>query len=212
MSTNKTRKFFELKDTKAVDVFLEGRKSKTYVGRLTRETTNYIFKYDEKYFKSKKALPFGPEFPLTKRSFTSSKLFVPFSDRIPSRDNPAYSEYCEKFDISPNEKDPFILLVTIASHGPSSFVFEPVFEDHFSGEDSKKFRRGLGLTLRDFATAFDISLATVVRIEDGTSTGRDILKRIEIYAKFPLIARYEVEKNSSMLHENIRSHLFKRLS
>lgn len=209
MSSEFERRYFDPRETRAVDVFVEGRKSKTLVGRLTREednngVKNYKFAYDEKYLHGKKALPLGPELPLTKREFTSNHLFTAFRDRIPSKDNPAFPEYCEKFGISPTEDDELILLVTIASRGPSSFVFEPVFGVGFTGEDMKAFRHSLGLSTREFAAVFDVSLATVVNIENGLSTGRDVLKRIELYRKFPQLALYELEKNSSKLHKNLR--------
>ncbi len=215
MSSKSNREFFELKSTIAVEVFLEGRKSKEFVGRLVKKkekgTTKYLFRYDDKYFAKKNALPLGPEMPLTRREYISNKLFVPFLDRIPSRENPAYPEYCEKFGILPSENNPFILLVTIASRGPSSFVFEPVFATSYRDEDAKKFRLSLGLTVREFAVAFDISQVTITKIENKKSSGRDILKRIEIYEKFPLVALFEVGRNWGHLHESIRDKLIEKI-
>ena len=48
-------------------------------------------------------------------------------DRIPSKENPAYPDYCKSQGISVNETNPIILLIAIGKRGPSTFIFEPVF-------------------------------------------------------------------------------------
>jgi HipA-like protein len=193
-------------------VFLEGRKSKTYVGRLTRDGDSFRFTYGDRYLYGDKAISLGPDLPLTRKIHAATNLFPAFLDRIPSRGNPAYEEYCARFDISPDETDPFILLPTIARKGPSSFIFEPVFGSPFGREQLKEFRTALDLTLREFSAAFDVSPATIHSIESGKATGRDVLKRLEIYFVFPEVARFEIERNSPKLHSDTKEKLFDRLT
>lgn len=187
----------------AVAVYAEFGKSRIFVGRLEKIGDKFQFLYDRKYLKSKKKLSLGPEFPLTRRQFFSDSLFNSFKDRIPSKENSAYSEYCEKFGISPDESNELVLLATIGSRGPSSFVFEPVFDFGFTAVDLVAFRKKLKLSTRDFATLFDVSYATLNKIENGKMSGRDILKRIEIYAIFKEAALFEIEKNKAKVHSNV---------
>ena len=197
-----------------VDVYVESRKTRRYVGRLTKELndkqTRHVFRYDSKYLRASSSIPLGPELPLTKSEYSSTKLFPSFADRLPSPQNPAYNEYLEKFHLSSNEKDSLILLTTIGRAGPSSFIFEPVTKDK-SQDDLKNFRTELGLTVRDFSAAFDIASASVQRIENGTA-GREVLKRIELYRRFPEVAIFEVNRNGSKLHETVKSRLIKKLN
>ena len=118
------------KDSTALEVYLEGRKRRVYVGALTfhKDRDQYHFVYDSKYLKSKKAIPIGPDLSLFKKNLWSEKgkTFPSFADRIPSKSNPAYAEYCRSQGISVNEENIIILLGTIGRRGPSSFIFEPV--------------------------------------------------------------------------------------
>jgi DNA-binding XRE family transcriptional regulator len=68
-------------------------------------------------------------------------------------------------NIDPNEKDPFILLSSIAKKGPSSFVFEPLYERDFSILDIINFRKFLKLTTREFAYIFEISQSSINALE-----------------------------------------------
>src|SRR5271167_4380336 len=88
-----------------VDIFLERRKTRLYVGQLRKETDYYIFNYDDQYLHSQNIIPLGPEFPLTKKEFKSKKLFPSFEDRIPSKLNPAYPEYCHLLGVDPKESN-----------------------------------------------------------------------------------------------------------
>ncbi|HQB09873.1 MAG TPA: HipA N-terminal domain-containing protein, partial [bacterium] len=151
----------------AIDVYAEFGKSRILVGRLHKIKDKFQFTYDRKYLKSEKKLSLGPEFPMTKIRFFSDSLFNSFKDRIPSKENPAYSEYCEKFGVSSDENNELILLATIGSRGPSSFVFEPVFDSEFTAVDLAAFRKKLKLSIRDFAILFDFSYATLNKIENG---------------------------------------------
>ena len=195
----------------AVAVFLDNRKTRTYVGRLDKTKTGYLFSYDDKYLYSDKSISLGPDLPLTNKEHDSKGLFPFFKDRIPVKDNPAYKEYCQKFKISEDETDPFILLTTIGRRGPSSFIFEPSYEGKFSAAEMKLFRKNLGLTVRQFAALFDFSFATVQNIEANKGSGRDVLKRIEIYKQFPKVALFEVLRNSSKVHEDIKERVEKHL-
>ena len=75
-----------------VDIFLKKRVTRLQVGTLQKIQDEFVFTYDEHYFKAKNVIPLGPEFPLTQRQFTSKTLFPSLEDRIPSRQNPAYRE------------------------------------------------------------------------------------------------------------------------
>lgn len=188
----------------AVDVYLERHKTRQYVGQLMKVQQGFHFVYDNAYFNSRNVIPLGPELPLTKKSFDSGSLFSSFSDRIPSRDNPAYPEYCASVGISPDETNLLILLSTIAKRGPSSFIFEPVYQDAFSAADLREFRQHLGLSIREFSRCFQFSVAAITRVELGQSSGRELLKRAFIYANFPNVAQYQIRRYGGALHQNKR--------
>ncbi len=197
-----------------VDVYLEHRKSRSYVGRLTSvradglmeiasadQSISYVFTYDDKYLYRKTAIPLGPDLPLTKKLHTSPHVFRTLNDRIPSTKNPSYQDYCEATGISIKEKNPLVLLSTIGRRGPSSFVFEPVYDDAYSIEDYKQFREALTLTIREFAALFDFTAATLTRME-AHRAGKDALKRIALYDRFPEVALSELTKRGGVLHEH----------
>lgn len=200
---------------RSVVVYLERRKSKELVGFLQQRThegkQQYEFIYDDHYLQRKNAIPLGPEFPLTKKNFSSKKLFPTFEDRIPSKENPAYPEYCRAAGISPAEGNPFILLTTIGRKGPSSFVFEPSFPKEENALEISRFRQNLGLTIREFATAFDISPATVQKLEREKNSGSEAAKRLSIYLKFPKVALHEIQKNKAALHGNVFQKIIEKL-
>lgn len=182
-----------------VDVFLERRTTRLHVGALKRADHNFVFTYDERYFRAKNVIALGPEFPLTQRHFESSKLFASFDDRIPSRHNPAYSEYCQMMGIDPKERNPLILLSTIGKKGPSSFIFYPIFEREIKVEEVIKFRQSLGLTTREFAAVFELSQASLNAFERKRTLGKGILKRLEIILKLPGVAFYFLQVNGGAL-------------
>lgn len=105
-----------------------------------------------------------------------------------SQQNPAYPEYCRLMGIDPNERDVFVLLSTIGRKGPSSFMFSPLFERNMKPEDLIKFRESLGLTTREFAKVFEFSQPSLNALERGRTSGKDILKRLEILLNFPAVA------------------------
>ena len=157
-----------------------------------------------------KSIPLGPEVPLTKLTHSAKSMFLSLLDRIPSRDNPAYPEYCKTAGIEVDEENELILLSTIGRRGPSSFIFEPVIEE--LSFDLRAFRNELELSIRDFATAFGISFATVQRIESGKVSGREVLKRVELYKRFPEAALFELERNRTRLHRATYERTLTRLS
>ena len=194
-----------------INVFLELRSTRIAVGKLERKQNKYFFTYSEKYLNYKKAIPLGYELPLTKQYFESKELFPFFFDRIPAKENPAYPEYCKQFGISPTEKNPIILLATIGRKGPSWFVFEPIWEDSFSSNDLKMFRKNLGLSTRDLAICFGISQATIVRIENNKASGAEVLKFLDILNEFPEAAAYYIEKYASALHSKSKEKVLSKL-
>ena len=125
-------------------------------------------------------------------------------DRIPSRKNPAYQEYCRSVGIDPNEKDLIVLVATIGQRGPSSFVFAPSKKDGVGREDVMRFRNDLKLSVREFSDLFDFSPATIHRIETKKTSGKDALKRLEVYYLFPEVALHEVKKNGFKINDNKR--------
>jgi HipA-like protein len=187
---------------KILGVFLEKRASKKFVGKLYRKDSTYIFEYDKMYAYSITSIPVGPELPITRRIHRSDKLFASFSDRIPSRQNPAYVEYCAKFGISPNEKDDIILLSTIGKRGPSSFVYEMLEDSKYTSADYRKFRDELSFSIRDFAEAFDIGVSSLNKLEKDSEKVKESLKRIEIYDLFPDCALFELNRNGKLLHSS----------
>jgi HipA-like protein len=192
----------------AVLVYLEKRKSRVLVGELTYNIRKhlYIFSYDKTYLRTN-LIPLGPELPLSPRKFTSPNLFEPFLDRLPSRENPAYKEYCAKENIPVTEQDPFVLLTTIGKRGPSSFIFEKKKQDSMGAQELKVFRQDLGLTIREFAIGFAIGAKTLISIENGRSGGRGVMKRLELYIRFPDVALFEFRKNCAAIHRDKRKQV-----
>ena len=187
---------------KAVDVYLERRKTRQYVGRLQKEKRKFIFQYDKSYLKISSPISLGPDLPLQLEKLSSSKLFPSFVDRIPSKKNPAYKEYCQSVGISPSETDPLVLLAKLGQKGPSSFVCVSVREDQFfSSQDLKLFRKNLKLSIREFSDLFDVSSATIYRIENNKTSGKSALKKIAIYYNFPQAALEKIKITGHKINE-----------
>ena len=195
----------------AVDLYLEKKVSKIYVGRLEMIKKHYVFTYDLKYLYTKNIIPLGPEHPLTQQKYKSKILFPFFVDRIPERANPAYPDYCNMQGITVDETDDLVRLTTIGRRGPSSFILSPVFSIKTTACELKNFRTKLNLTVREFASVFDMSPAIVTKIENGNSSGKDILKRVEIYLKFPEVALYEITRNGGAINDFKRQDIVKLL-
>lgn len=192
---------FNFQKIEGVQVVLEMSNSNQSVGKLTKNEQGFHFEYDKEYLCFQKAIPLGPEMPLTRRVYQSEQLFRPFTERIPSRENPAFPDYCKSAGISVGESNPLILLSTIASRGPSSFLFKPIYSDSFTSSDLKRFRQNLGLSVRDFAMCFDFSAPGITRVETGKTGGREILKRAEIYALYPNVAIDQLRRRAAHLHQ-----------
>jgi hypothetical protein len=150
---------------------------------------------------SKTAIPIGKELDLFKKVHSSKgKLFASFADRIPSKENPAYDDYCKSQGISPDEQNPIILLVSIGKRGPSTFIFEPIFSNPFSYENVKQFRELHDISIHDFALAFDINPPTLQRLESGVKTDLGTIRRIQIYLEFPKVGLWQLKMNAGKLH------------
>ena len=192
-------------------IFHEGAKRRHFVGELRyiEESNQYELIYDKNYLKLKNAIPIGPDLNLFKTHYLSKKgeLFAPFMDRIPLQSNPAYPDYCKSQGISVHEKNPIILLGSIGKRGPSSFIFEPVFEQAFSPTEITTLREKLNITQHDIAEAFDINKVTLQRIESGKSHDLNTLKRFQIYFEFPEVALWQLKQSGGRVHHEVLSKL-----
>ena len=183
-------------------IFLKKRKTQRLVGRLYKIDQKFVFTYEDSYFNASNSIALAPEFPLTQKEFSSDKLFPSLEDRIPSVQNPAYPEYCIAMGIDPKERDPLILLSTVGSKGPSSFIFYPIFKRDVHSKDIVEFRNMLGLTTREFASVFEFSQSSLNAIERGRRKGVETLKRLEILLHFPKVALYFLlVNNGCLMHE-----------
>lgn len=200
-------------DKNRLHIFHESRKRRIYVGELSynEEKDRYELIYDKKYAHSKNAIPISPDLSLFKLRHQSKKssLFPSFIDRIPDKSNPAYEDYCRIQKISPNEKNLIILLGSIGKRGPSSFIFEPVYNCEFDSADITKLRKKLEITQHDLAEAFDISKTTLQRIEAGVSHDFSTLKRIQILLEFPDVALWQLRQTGSRVHKDVLFKLTK---
>lgn len=194
-----------------LNIFHEGRKRRIFVGKLIykKKSQQYELIYDKGYVYSENAIPLGPEFSLFKLHHISEKgkLFPSFNDRIPSKNNPAYKDYCLAQGISLNESNPIILLGFIGKRGPSSFIFESVYSSGFSTEDIKILRNKVGITQHDLAMALDINRTTLARLETGKSQDSNTLKMIEIFFKFPDVALWQLKQTGGWLNNEAHSKL-----
>lgn len=197
-------------------IFHEIRKRRIFVGELryVKDTDQFELIYDDKYLNLEKAIPISPDLDLFKKKHLSQKgkLFPVLQDRIPSRENPAYEDYCYSQGISVNEVNPIVLLRTIGKRGPSSFVFEPVYENLFSVEDIKKLRDELGISQNDLALAFNISKVTLQKIESGESKDSNTIKLIQIYFEFAEVALWQLLQTGPQVHSSVLSKLLKYFS
>ena len=78
-------------------------------------------------------------------------------------------------------------------------------------EELKNFRRKLGLTTREFAIGFAVGTKTLIAIENGHTSGRDIMKRLELYIRFPEVALFEFRRNSAAIHRDKRKQVERTL-
>jgi HipA-like protein len=193
----------------AVAVYLQRRKSREHVGDLSQKDSQFIFTYNSNYIYKDRAIALGPDLPLRSASFISNSMWTSFLDRLPSKRNPAYAEYCEMVGIDPSEKNLLVLLATLGHKGPSSFIFTPVYQEEFTRSEVINFRKKLNLSVREFGDLFDFSPATVNRIEQNKTSGKDAMKRLEIYYYVPEAALYEVKKNGFKISDEKRDYVEK---
>lgn len=200
-------------DKNRLQIFHESRKRRVFVGELIydKDKNRYELIYDKKYILSKNAISIGPELSLFKLRHQSEKgkLFPSLIDRIPDKANPAYDDYCKAQGISSNEENPIILLGSIGKRGPSSFVFEPVYNDEFNPIEITKLREKLNITQHDLSLALDIKKATLQRIEAGVSRDINTLKRIQILLEFPEVALWQLKQTGSKVHRDVLNKLLK---
>lgn len=185
-------------------VFSETRRGRILVGALSREGQKYIFTYERAYQKLKNAIAVGPELPLWKKRFVSRELFPSLADRIPSRRNPAYGDYCRQWGIDPKEDDPFMLLATIGRRGPSTFVFENESTSVYTGADVRAFRERFGFSQREFEVLFGISHTTLVNLESGHSKNPQMLRYIELCDRVPAAFEWLLKNRGLLLHDKKR--------
>jgi HipA-like protein len=198
--------FFKKHKIIALDVFIDGRSRREFVGRLTFQNDNYIFEYDKGYISSRNALEIGPDLLKTQRIFKQKELFRSFEDRIPSRDNPAYEDYCRAAGIEITETNKLVLLSRIGKRGPSSFIFEPEYQ-YYTPDDAKKFRERLELSTREFADLLGVTQTSIARLENNHTTGKEILKIIELAEFCSSALLYFIEKNGKYLHTKQQERL-----
>lgn len=193
-------------------IFHELKKRRIYVGELIYDKNMDVYRliYDHNYINSKNAIPLAPELDLFKMVHTSSKgqIFSAFTDRIPERQNPAYPDYCHSKGISVDETNPIILLGTIGSRGPSSFVFEKTYEAGISINEITNLRQDLNITQHDFAEALGISKVTLQKIEAGVSSDIKTIKLLQIYFTFPEVAIWQLHQTGATVHSSVLSKLF----
>lgn len=200
-------------DENRLHIFHESRKRRVFVGELVYNKKSDVYEliYDQNYAESKNAIPLSPDLDLFKLHHQSKKgqLFPSFLDRIPDKSNPAYKDYCKTQRISTNEKNPIILLGSIGKRGPSSFIFESVYNTEFDPVEIKNLRNILQITQHDIAQAFDVSQTTLQRIETGTSHDLNTLKRLQIILEFPEVALWQLKQTGSRLHKDVLAKLIK---
>lgn len=183
-----------------ISVYSQTRSKRDYVGRLWREDGKFHFEYERHYQRLKGAVGLGPEFPLHQKSFSSVELFPSLADRIPSRQNPAYPDYCTQWGINENETDPFVLLTTIGRRGPSTFIFEPAIQD-VDGNTIRKFREQLELNQREFAAVLGLPQLTVGKLERGMVRSIPIMTYVEMCMQVPQALKWLVEKRGQFIHD-----------
>lgn len=184
-----------------INIYSQTKTKRISVGRLWREGKSYLFEYDNSYKSLKNALPLGPELPLWKSKVTSQKLFQSFLDRIPSKNNPAYVDYCREWGIDENETDVFVLLTTIGRRGPSTFIFETAIQNDYLSSNLKLFRIRLGLSQAEFEALFNISHMTLVGLESGKSKNSFYLNYFELFDKSPEALKWMLKKRGQLLHD-----------
>lgn len=184
-----------------INVFSQTSVSRVLVGVLYKENNEYVFQYDPDYARAKSAIPLGKEFPLYQITHRSKDFFDSLNERIPSKQNPEYKNYCSQWNISVAEKDPLILLSTIGNRGPSSFIFRMYEPFSFSGKDLAVFRNNLGLSVREFAKFLDVQYSTITKTEKGKRESMMLLKYVSILFNVPDALQRQLDLRGQFLHD-----------
>jgi hypothetical protein len=195
-----------IRNKNILEIYSETRKRKIFVGKLEWKESGNVFEliYDKKYMKSPSAIALGPELPLSKMTHKSKgELFSSLADRLPSRRNPAYKDYCEAMGISTEEKNLIVLLGTIGKRGPSTFVFESLYEPELDvrtmlSRAMNKFK----LTFHEISLSMEINQITVQRIISGKSKDKSNTKLIRIFLSSPAAFREQLQLSSRKLHRD----------
>lgn len=200
-----------------LEVYLEKRRKRVFVGTLTHspEREEFLFTYDDDYRRSKTAIPIGPNFPLLKKNHLArGEIFPEFYDRIPSRENLLYPDYCRAQGISENETNPITLLTTIGRKGPSSFVFEPTFTKDSSSFVAfiRKTLKTVDISMHDLSGALGISSVTFSKIMTGKSKDDTTLNFLDIAFSTPQVALYLLQRTGPKLHDDVRIKLYEYFS
>lgn len=78
-----------------------------------------------------------------------------------------------------------------------------MYSNEFDPHDIVRLREKLHITQYDLAEAFDISNATLQRIEAGKSHDMNTLKRIQILLNFPDVALWQLLQTGSRVHKDV---------
>jgi HipA-like protein len=198
----------------AIDVYLERRERKQYVGRLTRRPDQkFHFAYDEAYQRMENSISIGPSLPLVKKEYLSMNLFPEFLDRLPSPQNPAYEDYCASVGISVEEDDLMVLLLKLGKRGPSSFILEAVVEDDPAVivNNIRGFLEENSFSQQDFANLLDIPITSLSRLLTGTSLDRTLLRLIDLYLSSPQLLGELFSYTQRKLTEKKRARMYRYL-
>ena len=199
----------------ALDVFLERRERKQYVGRLKRQPDQkFHFAYDEAYQRMENSISIGPSLPLVKKEYLSIDLFPEFLDRLPSPQNSAYEDYCASVGISAEEDDLMVLLIKLGKRGPSSFILEAVVEDDPTVivNNIRIFLEENSLSQQDFANLLDIPITSFSRLVMGKSFDRTLLRLIDLYLSSPHLLGELFAFTQRKLTEKKRARMFRYLA
>lgn len=175
---------FRVNDESALDIYLDARERRHFVGRLRRfPDGTYEFEYDDAYQLQPFAISIGPGLPVTQKLHKSTNLFPEFLDRLPSRQNAAYLDYCHAVGISPDETDEMILLAKLGKGGPSKFTVETVFIENFENiaQRLKELIAGSGLSQDDVMNSLDMPRTTFQRVIKGKSKDVLLMRLLDLY-------------------------------
>lgn len=186
-----------------VNVFSQNKNRRVLVGQIWREKNEYCFQYNTGYIKLRSGIPLGVELPKYQTGvIRSKKLFPSLEERIPSRQNPEYPNYCRQWGISPEEQDQLILLVTIGNRGPSSFLFRKDEDILIEGLQINNFRQKLNLSLREFAVFLDVQPATLSKTEKGSLAPDMFLRLCRLLINVPQALGFQLKLRGQYLHDN----------